>query len=131
MNWIIDLFDLRGLKAWMLALGFGLDLALSFLLFSGLANWLNQRGGWRSCTDLALMLGEFLICGVVAFGVTLLARDGNGPRYGLIGAFSAFFLVLALFSQSVFLALIIGLTGLLGGYNGGLLGERILTSQHR
>ena len=129
MNWIIDLFDLRGLKAWMLVLGFGLDLLFSFLFFSSLANWLNQRGGWRSGTDLALMLGVFLICGLVALGVTLLARDGSGTRYGLISAFGAFFLVLVLFSQSVFLALIIGLTGLLGGYNGGMLGERIIESQ--
>jgi len=129
MNWIIDLFDLRGLKAWMLVLGFGLDLLFSFLFFSSLANWLNQRGGWLSGTDLALMLGVFLICGLVALGVTLLARDGSGTRYGLISAFGAFFLVLVLFSQSVFLALIIGLTGLLGGYNGGMLGERIIESQ--
>jgi len=129
MNWIINLFDLRGLKAWMLVLGFGLDLVLSFLLFSALANWLNQRGGWQSGIDLVLMLGQFLICGLVALGITLLARDGHGPRYGLIGAFGAFFLVLVLFSQSLFLAFIIGLTGLLGGYNGGLLGERITSSQ--
>ena len=128
MNWIINLFDLRGLKPWMLVLGFGLDLVLSFILFSGLANWLNQQGGWRSGTDLGLMLGQFLICGVVALGVTLLARDGHGPRYGLISAFGAFFLALVLFSQSLFLALIIGLSGLLGGYNGGLLGERMIAS---
>jgi len=65
------------------------------------------------------MLGEIVISGLIGFGVTLLARDRRGPSYGLLRAINAFVLVIILMYQSGFLALIVGLTALLGGYNGG------------
>lgn len=131
MDRLKELFDLRGLKVWMLVLGFALNLILTFLLFTGLAAWLNQRGGWTQGVDLSLMLGEIFISGLIGFGVTLLARDRRGPSYGLLRAIDAFVLVIILMYQSGFLALIVGLTALLGGYNGGMLGERVIIGRQR
>jgi len=124
MNRIIKLFDLRGLKTWILILSFGLNLGLTFLLFTIVGNWLRQSGGSAEGVDIILMLGMFIISAFIGFGVTLQARDGRGPSYGVLGALGGFMVVTVLMFQSGLLAVLVALTALLGGYNGGVLGEK-------
>ena len=123
MNRIKKIFDLRGLNAKVLILSFMLNLGLTLLLFTIVAGLVRQSGGWAEGVDIILMLGMFFICGLVGFGVTLLARDGRGASYGVLGAIGGFILVTVLMFQSGLLAVLVALTALLGGYNGGMLGE--------
>jgi hypothetical protein len=129
-SWI-KLLDPRGLKPWLLVVAFGLNLLLMFLFFTAVASWLTQMGDWAQGIDILLMLGALLIAGGIAFGVTLLAKDRRGPGYGVLGAIGSFVLVIIMMYQSGLLALLVGLTALLGGYNGGMLGERVLMNRRQ
>ena len=56
MNFLMKLFDLRGLKLWALALVVVLNLVLMGLFFVGVNMILSQRGGWSDGTDIAMMI---------------------------------------------------------------------------
>jgi len=131
MNRIIKLFDLRGLNTWLFLLSVGINLLLTFFLFMGLTNWMSQRGGWMESADVLLILGEFLIGYLAGFGITLLAKDDRGPSYGVLGAIGSFVLVILFMYEAGILALIVAVSALLGGYNGGMLGERIRIGRQR
>ncbi len=124
MRFLSKLFDLRGLQVWILVLAIILNFGLTSLFFTGVTYWLNQQGGVADSLDIVLMLGEFLLCGLIGFGVALISFDHRGPSYAVWGGISSFILVIVLMYQSGLLALLVGLTGLLGAYNGGTLGER-------
>jgi hypothetical protein len=125
MNFLAKLVNLRGLKVWVLILAMLVNLALTALLFSGVGFWMSRSGGWTEGMDIALMLGEFLLCALIGFGVTFIAHDRRGPSYAVWGAIASFVLVVILMYQSGLLALLVALMALLGGYNGGMLGARV------
>jgi hypothetical protein len=124
MKFLSKLFDLRGLKIWFLVLVFIASFGLTALFFAGINYWLNQQAGLADSLDLILMLGEFLVCGLLGFGAASLAHDHRGPSYAVWGGIASFIMVIFFMYQSGLLALLVGLTGLLGAYNGGMLGER-------
>lgn len=125
MNFLAKLVNLRGLKVWILILSMAINLALTALLFSGVGIWMSQSGGWTEGMDIILMLGEFLICALIGFAAAFIAHDRRGPSYAIWGAIASFVLVIILMYQSGLLALLVALMALLGGYNGGMVGERI------
>jgi len=131
MNRIVKLFDLRGLKAWILVLSVGIHLLLTFLLFMILTDWMNQRGGWMENASVVLILGEFFMGYLVGIGAALLVKDDRGPSYGVLGAIGSFVLVIIFMVEVGILALIVAVSALLGGYNGGMLGERIRIGRRR
>ncbi len=130
-NPIMKLFDPRGLKPWILVTSIGLNLLLTFIFFTAVASWLTQQGDWTQGVDLILMLGELIIAGAIGFGAARLAQDRRGPGYGVLGAIGSFVLVIIMMYQSGLLALLVGLTALLGGYNGGMLGERVMMNRRQ
>lgn len=131
MKRFLKLFDLRGLKAWVLLLGLGGNLLLTLSLFLGLTGWMDQSEDWIESANVILILGEFFIGYLVGLGAALLAKDDCGPHYGVLGAIGAFVSVIILIYEAGILALIIAVSALLGGYNGGMLGERIRIGRQR
>lgn len=125
MKLLSKLFDLRGLKVWVLILAVVLNFGLTALFFNGVSYWMSQHGGRADGLDILLMLGEFLLCGLIGFGVAMISFDHRGPSYAVWGGIASFVLVIVLMYQAGLLALLVGLTGLLGAYNGGMLGERV------
>jgi len=95
-----------------------------------IARWMTQ-GGWVSGLDVAMILGVFLGAAVIGFMVTLIANDGHGPTYGIYGGLAGLVTVVVLvFMSSAMLAALVGLTAVLGGFNGGMLGEGLRYSRH-
>ena len=92
--------------------------------------WMTQGGGWASGMDVAMILGVFLGAAVIGFIVTLIANDGHGPTYGIYGGLAGLVTVVVLvFMSSAMLAALVGLTAVLGGFNGGMLGEGLRFSK--
>ena len=125
MRLLSKLLDLRGLKVWFLVLAIVLNAGFSVLFFAGVNYWLSQDTAITDSLDLVLMLGEFLVCGLVAFGIAYLAPDLRGPSYAVWGGIASFVVVVIFMYRSGLLALLVGLTALLGAYNGGMLAVRI------
>jgi len=110
----------------MLLLSLGINLILSFFLIMGLTEWISLGEKSLEKLNVFLILGEFLIGYLVALGVTLLAKDQRGPSYGMLGAVSSFVLVVVLMASSGLLVFLIAISAIIGGYNGGVQGERLL-----
>jgi hypothetical protein len=124
MKFLTKLFDLRGLKAWPLAIAMFVNSLLTAALFMGTAQWINRQGGATDGADVILMLGEFLVCGLVGFGIAYFVKDKRGLSYAVWGGLASFVLVIIMTYRSGILALLVALTGLLGAYNGGMMGAR-------
>lgn len=129
MNFLMKLFDLRGLKLWALALVVVLNLVLMGLFFVGVNMILSQRGGWSDGTDIAMMLGVFLLSALIGFGVAYLSRSERGMSYAVWGAIGSFAMTTVLLYESGILAFLVAMMALLGGYNGGILGQRLRMSR--
>jgi len=125
MNFLIKILDPRGLKLWMVILALVLNLVLMGFLFMTANSVLVQQGGEFAGLDTALMLGAFMITFLIGFVIALLANDRRGPNYGVYGAIGSFVMITVIMVQSGLLALLVGAIALLGGYNGGMIGERI------
>ena len=71
-----------------------------------------------------MMLGIFLGALLIAFVMSAIAKDGRGVTYGVYGGIAGLILVVILLRQSGFLLpALVGLMAILGGFNGGSLGE--------
>jgi hypothetical protein len=127
----MSLFDLRGLKLWAIALVLALNLVLTGLFFVAVNAILAQRGGWTEGMDIALMLGEFLLSALIGFGVAYLSRSERGMSYAVWGAIGSFAMTTVLFYEAGLLAFLVATMALLGGYNGGLVGQRLSLNRNR
>ncbi len=125
MNRLLKLFDPRGLKIGMLLLVLGLNVLLSFLLIRGLTDWVSPGERGLENLNVFLILGEFLIGYMTALGVSLLAKHQRGPSYGLWGGVGSFILVIIQLSSYGLLGFLIAVSAVIGGYNGGMQGERL------
>jgi len=125
MKFLMKLFDPRGLKPWIVGFAMLLNLVLTGLFFKAVNYVLVQEGGAFDGLDTALMLGVFIITILIGFGAALLASDMRGPTYGLYGAIVSFIIITIIMFQSGILAVLVAVMALLGGYNGGMLGERV------
>ena len=117
-------FDPRGTKIAFLVLSAVLNIALGLAFFS-LVDWLLLTyGDLMSGIDTTLMLGTFLGALMIGFVMSQIAADGRGATYGVYGGLAGLVLsVLRIWSSSLVLAALVGLVCVLGGYNGGMLGE--------
>jgi len=76
--------------------------------------------------DTTLMLGMFLVSLMIGFVMSQIAADGRGVTYGVYGGLAGLVLsALRIWSSSLLLAALVGLVCVLGGYNGGMLGEGV------
>ena len=125
MKFWMKLFDPRGLKLWIVGVALLLNFVLTWLFFRAVDYVMIQEGGAFDGLDTALMLGVFIITILIGFGAALLARDRRGPTYGLYGSIVSFIIITIIMYQSGILAVLVAVMALLGGYNGGMLGERV------
>ena len=125
MKFLMKLLDPRGLKPWIMVVGLVLNLVLTGLFFKAVNYVVIQQGGAFEGLDTALMLGIFTITILIGFGTAMLANDQRGPTYGIYGSLVSFVVITVIMYQSGSLTLLVALMALLGGYNGGMLGERV------
>jgi hypothetical protein len=119
-------FDPRGTKIAFLVLSAVLNIAVGLAFFS-LVDWLMLTyGNLISGIDTTLMLGMFLSALMSGYIMSQVAADGKGMTYGVYGGLAGLVLsVLRIWSSSLLLAALVGLVCVLGGYNGGMLGEGV------
>ena len=119
-------FDPRGTKIAFLVLSAVLNIAASLAFFS-LVDWVMLTyGNLMSGIDTTLMLGIFLAALMIGYIMSQVAADGKGMTYGVYGGLAGLVLsVLRIWSSSLLLAALVGLVCVLGGYNGGMLGEGV------
>jgi len=116
----------RGTKIAFLVLSAVLNIAAGLAFFS-LVDWLMLTyGELMTGIDTTLMLGMFLAALMIGFIMSQVAADGKGMTYGVYGGLAGLVLsVLRVWSSSLVLAALVGLVCVLGGYNGGILGEGV------
>ena len=119
-------FDPRGTKIAFLALAAAANIAAGLAFFS-LVDWLMLTyGDLMTGIDTTLMLGMFLVSLMIGFVMSQIAADGRGVTYGVYGGLAGLVLsALRISSSSLLLAALVGLVCVLGGYNGGMLGEGV------
>lgn len=119
-------FDPRGTKIAFLVLSALLNIAAGLAFFS-LVDWLMLTyGDLVSGIDTTLMLGMFLISLMIGFVMSQIAADSRGVTYGVYGGLAGMVLsALRIWNSSLVLAALVGLVCVLGGYNGGMLGEGV------
>jgi len=119
-------FDPRGAKIAFLALAAAANIAAGLAFFS-LVDWLMLTyGDLMTGIDTTLMLGMFLVSLMIGFVMSQIAADGRGVTYGVYGGLAGLVLsALRIWSSSLLLAALVGLVCVLGGYNGGMLGEGV------
>jgi len=125
-------FDIRGTKVVYLILAIIANLAFALAFFSFVDWLLLNYGEAVTGVDTTLMLGMFMGSLLIAFLISFLAKDGRGLTYGIYGSLGALALALVrVWNSSILLAVLVGLMSVLGGYNGGLLGENFRRNQQR
>ena len=119
-------FDPRGTKIAFLVLSALMNIAAGLAFFS-LVDWLMLTyGDLVSGIDTTLMLGMFLISLMIGFVMSQIAADSRGVTYGVYGGLTGMVLsALRIWNSSLVLAALVGLVCVLGGYNGGMLGEGV------
>lgn len=119
-------FDPRGTKIAFLVLSAVLNIVVGLAFFS-LVDWLMLTyGNLISGIDTTLMLGMFLASLMIGYIMSQVAADGKGMTYGVYGGLAGLVLsVLRIWNSSLLLAALVGLVCVLGGYNGGMLGEGV------
>ncbi len=119
-------FDPRGTKIAFLVLSALMNIAAGLAFFS-LVDWLMLTyGDLISGIDTTLMLGMFLISLMIGFVMSQIAADSRAVTYGVYGGLAGMVLsALRIWNSSLVLAALVGLVCVLGGYNGGMLGEGV------
>lgn len=120
---IQKLLDVRGTKYAYLGLAMIANLVWAVLLMSAIDWILANYATLVSGIDVSMMLGMFLGALAIAFGMSQFANDGRGVTYGIYGGLAGMVVVVILTFSSGLLAALVGLATLLGGFNGGTLGE--------
>ena len=128
----ISPFDIRGTKVAYLVLSLLANLAFALAFFS-LVDWLLLNYGEAVAgVDTTLMLGFFMGALLIGFLMSILAKDGRGLTYGIYGGLAGLVLALVrVWNSSILLAVLVGLMSVMGGYNGGMLGENFRRNQER
>jgi hypothetical protein len=120
------LTNIKGLNMWLLASGIGINLFFSLALF--LLNFLLINKAQvisNELLSLVVMVATFIGSFLVGLLITFMAGDGRGPTYGFYGAFGAAVpMVVVVMAAGIIGILMMGVA-LLGGVNGGLVGEVI------
>ncbi len=123
------LLDPRGLKLGMVIAGLFANIAWALALFfiSGALSTSN----FAALMDVILVVGAFLGTFINGYSLGALAKDRRGPTYGIYAALGSFIVVLVFMRAAGFLGILVALTALLGGFNGGMWGLRTLLKRER
>jgi len=121
---LLKLLDIRGTKLAFLGLAVIANIAWGLIFFSGIDWAIVNYPDLLSGLDVTMMLGIFLGSLLIAFAMASIAKDGRGVTYGVYGGLAGLILVVIILRQSgLLLPALVGLMAVLGGFNGGTLGE--------
>jgi len=120
------LLNLKGINFWLLGAALGLNLfwALLIVIFGFVVVSQNQFNG--DFVQVGMLIASFLGPFMIGWVVAKMAADMRGPSYGLIGSFGGLVPIIAVLVPAGVFGIIIALTTLLGGLNGGLFAMRNL-----
>ena len=102
-----------GIAANLLWSFFALVIAFMFLLEAGEGN--------IGLTYVGLMIGEFLGPALIGWFCGWLAFDDRGATYGVVGAFGSILIILLTLLASGWIAIMLSIVALAGGFNGGAI----------
>lgn len=120
---LIKLLDPRGAKLVFLVLAAVLNVAWVLVFFDLIDSQITRYGERFTGVDTTLMLGVFIGSLSIGFVLSRLAKDRRGITYGLYGGLAGLIAIAILLRESGVLLGLVGLVAVLGGYNGGMLGE--------
>lgn len=120
---LIKLLDPRGAKLAFLVLAAVLNIAWVLVFFDLIDSQIMRYGERFTGVDTTLMLGVFIGSLSIGFVLSRLAKDRRGITYGLYGGLAGLIAIAILLRESGVLLGLVGLVAVLGGYNGGMLGE--------
>jgi hypothetical protein len=124
MNWQ-KMFQLRGLNYWLIGSAFGWNLLAGLgLLILGFQVLRLEQGGFE-IIQILLIIGAFFIAALGGYFAGKIASDGRGPAYGVYGSLGgvAVFLYVLLSSGGI-LGIMVAVSAVFGGLNGGLITVR-------
>ena len=128
---LIKLLDPRGTKLAFLVLAAVLNVAWVLVFFDLIDSQIMRYGERFTGVDTTLMLGVFIGSLSIGFVLSRLAKDRRGITYGLYGGLAGLIAIAILLRESGVLLGLVGLVAVLGGYNGGMLGEVSQLPRHR
>ena len=128
---LIKLLDPRGAKLVFLVLAAVLNVAWVLVFFDLIDSQITRYGERFTGVDTTLMLGVFIGSLSIGFVLSRLAKDRRGITYGLYGGLAGLIAIAILLRESGVLLGLVGLVAVLGGYNGGMLGEVSQLPRHR
>ena len=121
MNWK-SIFNIRGTNYWILAMGIAANLLWSFFALVIAFMFLLEAGeGNVGLAYVGLMIGEFAGPFLIGWFSGWLAFDDRGATYGVIGAFGSVLMILLTLLASGWIAILLSIAALAGGFNGGTL----------
>lgn len=124
MNWQ-RMFRLQGLNYWLVFSVFGWNLLTGFAFLMLSFQVLKFEQGGFEIIQILLIIGAFLIAALGGYFAGKIAGDGRGPAYGVYGSLGAVAVFLyVLLSSGGLLGIIVAVSAVLGGLNGGLMSVR-------
>ena len=117
-----SIFNPRGTNIWIIALSVAANLLWSFfVMVIGFIYLLERGDGDIGQAYLGLMIGEFIGPFLIGWFCGWLAFDDRGATYGIIGAFGSVLIILITLLASGWVAILLSIAALAGGFNGGAL----------
>ena len=121
MNWK-SIFNIRGTNIWIIAMSVAANLLWSFfMIVVGFIYLLDEGGGDVSMAYVGLLFAAFIGPFLIGWFCGWLAFDDRGATYGVIGAFGSVLMILITFLTSGWIAILLVVASLAGGFNGGAL----------
>jgi mannitol-specific phosphotransferase system IIBC component len=119
---LISIFNIRGTDYRILAMGVAANLLWSFfVLVIGFLYLLEASEGDGEMAYVGLMIAEFIGPFLIGWFCGWLAFDDRGATYGVIGAVGSVLLILLTLLASGWIAIMLAITALAGGFNGGAI----------
>jgi hypothetical protein len=114
-------FSLKGINWWMLASAIGINFIWATGMLLGFAFLLDQGEADQGVLQLLMFLICFGLPFLAAWLTARMAGDDLGPNYGMYGSLGAAIPLLLVLGTTGIFGVILSLTTILGGLNGGML----------
>ena len=118
------LFRLKGLNFYLLGVALGLNFFWALLLVITGYLFINENQSMVDLFQTGMLVASFLGPFWIGWIVAKIAADLHGPSYGLFGSFGGLVLIALVLIPTGIYGVLIALTTVLGGLNGGIFAIR-------
>ncbi len=116
------IFNISGTNYWIVASSVAANVLWSFfVMLLSIVLVLDSGEGGVSQAHVGLMLGEFFGSFIIGWFCGWLAFDDRGATYGVVGALGSVAVILITLLASGWIAILLSIVALAGGFNGGTL----------